>query len=80
MLRINVELLPYGGEEGAEEIGEMLISNIGTGSAKFGNYCVTFSDGESVEIQSFPREEYDFWKLILWALALKCDYYRAIVK
>jgi len=44
MLRITIELVPYGKEEFKREIGRVIIANDGTGDYRIGNYEYTLSD------------------------------------
>lgn len=44
MLRITVELVPFGKEEFKKDIGEIIIINDGTGDYKLGNYKYTIGD------------------------------------
>lgn len=43
MLRVTIELVPYGIEEEAQVIGRMLIANDGTGTVKHGNYAYAYN-------------------------------------
>ena len=43
MLRVTIELVPYGIEEEAQVIGRMLIANDGTGNMKYGNYAYAYN-------------------------------------
>ena len=47
MLRVTIELVPFGIEEEAREIGRMIIANDGTGGYGVGNYAYafTYTDG-----------------------------------
>lgn len=38
MLRITVELVPFGDEKKVRKIGEMVLANIGDGTGRFGEY------------------------------------------
>lgn len=44
MLRITIELVPYGNEDLAREIGQVKIINDGSGDHKYGNYTYELSD------------------------------------
>ncbi len=44
MLRITIELVPYGKEDLTEKISEIIIYNDGTGDYKVGNYKYELSD------------------------------------
>lgn len=43
MLRVTIELVPYGIEEEAQVIGRMLIANDGTGTVKHSNYAYAYN-------------------------------------
>lgn len=43
MLRVTIELVPFGVEEEARPIGTMLIANDGTGTPKSGNYAYAYN-------------------------------------
>jgi len=58
MLRIKIELVPYGKNEWAREIGSVIISNDGTGTESVGNYKYTLSDDTGSikgELKEFKR-------------------------
>jgi len=69
MLRVTIELVPYGIEEDAQRIGTMLIANDGTGSYKFGNYAYAYDytdrpdDPESGTVTRYSRAD-GAWKLV----------------
>jgi hypothetical protein len=69
MLRVTVELVPYGIEEEAKVIGTMLIANDGTGDYRTGNYgyVYTYADREHQiargNIKNFPRS-LGAWSLV----------------
>lgn len=51
MLRIKIELVPYGNEEWAREIGNIEIINDGTGDHQNGNYIYELWDNENSSIR-----------------------------
>ena len=70
MLRVTLEMVPFGIEERKRTIGTIEISNVG-GNAASGNYKVRHvrDDGweGSVELFAFPRKR-GAWSLLLRAL------------
>lgn len=75
MIRITIELVPYGYEEGKKEIGKGYIVNDGTGSVEDGNYYAYFNyEGYSTyvsRVEKFPRTEKNVWELLQKALVKK---------
>ena len=67
MLRVRVDIVPFGIESDSSEIGQMIIANDGTGDTSLGSYAFVYSDthGEYSEgtVKNFSRRE-GFWKLI----------------
>ena len=68
MLRITVELVPFGDESRSKQIGKGYIVNDGTGDSKTGNYDCTFYELDNdrkreVKIKNFDRSK-GFWSLI----------------
>lgn len=61
MLRITIELVPFGNDDEASVIGRMLIANEGTGDYKTGNYAYVYSytdrpdDQEFGYVKRYPR-------------------------
>lgn len=75
MLRITVELLPYGREDLKECLGIAKIWNDGTGTLYKGNYKSTFSQRgrlnriwKTCEIKDFPRQRLGIWDLLYRSL------------
>ena len=74
MLRITLELVPWGDDFLARPIGQMVIGNDSKGTLEMGDYFVKMShaspDGAVVtrEITGFPRKELNAWHLLQWAL------------
>ena len=79
MLRITIELVPYGIEDEAQTIATMLIANEGTGDYKVGNYAYVYNyadrpdDPEFGYVKRYPRING------AWELVKKClnDKYHA---
>jgi hypothetical protein len=69
MLRVTIELVPYGIEAEASTIGTMLIANDNTGDFRTGNYgyVYTYADRDhqiaSGNIKNFPRS-LGAWSLV----------------
>lgn len=76
MLRITIELVPYGIEDEAQKIATMLIANEGTGDYKTGNYAYAYNyadrpdDPEFGFVRRFPRIN-GAWSLVQKCLADK---------
>lgn len=51
MLRVTIELVPYGVEAEAKKIATMIIANDGSGDSYWGNYVYAFKEDKS-EISS----------------------------
>ena len=79
MLRITIELVPFGEEAAASKIATMLIANEGTGDYKVGNYAYVYNyvdrpdDPEFGYVKRYPRING------AWGLVKKClnDKYHA---
>lgn len=69
MLRVKIELVPFGDETKAKTIGEMLIANDGTGTAEKGNYAAVVAPDEwnGQPIMYANLKNYDR-KLSVWCL------------
>lgn len=72
MLRVTVELLPYGLEAGKRTLAVGYISNDGTGTHTVGNYRVNLRDAagrkwKTGAITNFPRT-----RLLAWDLLYRC--------
>lgn len=72
MLRITVELVPFGEEENKRKIGEMIIINEGTHpDPERGNYFVKVNSDTEQEIRFNLKDynrAYGFWRLIQLAI------------
>lgn len=72
MIRITVELVPYGIEKNKKTIAKGIITNDGTGNHVLGNYIYSISTikdasteiFDSGEIKGFRRLECSVWYLI----------------
>ncbi len=76
MLRITIELLPYGSEAHKKHLGTMEIANDGTGGLSTGNYNVRLSKRGQPKtlwkvgrVLGFPRKRLGAYDLMLRALA-----------
>jgi hypothetical protein len=69
MLRVTIELVPFGDESRARKIATMLIANDGTGDHRTGNYGYAFqyddrsNDVATGVIKNFPRAS-GAWSLV----------------
>lgn len=80
MLRVTIELVPFGVETQAKVLGRIGISNDGSGSLARGNYDVVLSDEGSftrdgkpgtwrkVKLKGFKRRRYGPYHILLAAL------------
>ena len=69
MIRIELDLYPFGSENGRENLGHIEIVNDKTGSGAKGNYRYTVVENGKKKaegyIKDFPRQQRDVFKL-LW--------------
>ena len=63
MIRVTIELVPFGIESRKKVIKRMIIANDGTGTPRRGNYVYHYGRKEG-ELKNFPRKSYNVWKLI----------------
>jgi hypothetical protein len=66
VLRVTVELVPFGEEEHAREIAQAVIYNDGTGDRAIGNYVAGFCEGGwvgSTEVKGHRRAQ-SVWALV----------------
>jgi pyoverdine/dityrosine biosynthesis protein Dit1 len=67
MIRVRVDLVPFGNEDEAKEIGQLVLANDGSGNAFTGNYVFVYADDSGKEhvgsVKDFPRKQ-SIWKLI----------------
>jgi hypothetical protein len=67
MLRVTVDLVPFGDEDAAKTIGEMIIANDGLGNEELSNYVFAlYDDKQGLDygvLQNFYRPA-GFWDLI----------------
>ena len=75
MIRVTVELLPFGDESKKKHLGTAYISNDGSGDESSGNYKVTFSKmgkpnvtWKAGTVINFPRKRLGGWDLLYRAL------------
>ena len=59
--------MPFGNEDGAREIGQLVLANDGYGNIFTGNYVFVYADDNGNEhegsVKDFPRQQ-GIWKLI----------------
>ena len=71
MLRLTIDLVPFGEEEGTEKIGEMIIGNIKMLPENYADYVYGFRDDHGVErygmVYDFDRST-GVWDLITTCL------------
>lgn len=75
MIRITIEILPFGFEDNKRTVGSMEIYNDATGTATRGNYVFKFFDklGRkrfNGEIKDFPRKQLTAWDLLFRILKI----------
>ena len=75
MIRVVIELVPYGDESQKRHLGTATIANDGTGTVQVGNYNVTLSKwGRPTQtwkrgrVEGFPRQTRGAWDLLYLAL------------
>ena len=78
MVRVTVEIVPFGRESAKRVLGTLNIVNDGTGSSILGNYFYTFfsSAGKQLgkgEVFGFPRERSRVWELLYSVLDVAKD-------
>lgn len=59
MLRITVDIIPWGNEEHRETIGVMDIINDATGTSKIGNYKIKYYDNDFLDCIDTEIKRYD---------------------
>lgn len=76
MLRITIELVPFGNEDEAQKIATMLIANEGTGDYKVGNYAYVYNYSDRPDepefgyVRRYPRIQ-GAWGLVKRVLSDK---------
>jgi uncharacterized protein involved in tellurium resistance len=55
MIRVTIELVPFGEEAYKKEIGSIIIANDGTGNQAIGNYDGRFPDDMHVRVEGHSR-------------------------
>ena len=74
MIRVTVDLVPHGEEDGKKVIGILEIWNNATGTSEKGNYCFRISEESEPniwlcgKISGFPRLQSQSWHLIYLCL------------
>ncbi len=71
MLKIRVELWPFGSEVGKREIASFDIANDGTGTVDRGNYKIRMDSKKpwiEKAVENYPRNSYHVTKLVYLAL------------
>lgn len=67
MIRVRVDLVPFGNEDEAKEIGQLVLANDGWGNVFKSNYVFVYADDNGNEyegsVKDFPRKQ-GIWKLI----------------
>lgn len=53
MLKITIELVPFGNDDEAQPIATMLIANEGTGDYKNGNYAYAYNYADRPDVPAF---------------------------
>lgn len=66
MLRVTVEIVPFGDEEEKQLLGTMEIINDGSGDGRIGNYIIRRDDAVAA-VHDYPRKA-GFWELTRQAL------------
>ena len=68
MLRIRVELVPFGNESESKQIASMIIANDGSGDSEWGNYVYAYNDSSSGVINSGAVKDHyrpmGMWNLV----------------
>lgn len=75
MLRVTIELLPYGDETRKRHLGTCEIANDASGTPTRGNYHIRFSrrgkpfsTWKETRVEGFPRKRLGAWDLLFLAL------------
>lgn len=71
MIRVSVDLLPFGQEEGRKRLATIDIANDGTGTKNRGNYKARLNpklEWEEKVVTNYPRESYHVSKLLYLVL------------
>lgn len=67
MIKVTVELFPYGNKDKRQVIAEAVIINDGTGGFEKGNYDVRLDKLEPIKVRNHLREK-GIWALIAQSL------------
>ena len=78
MLRVTVELVPYGVEEDARVIGTMLIANDGSGNYQYADYAFAYQNDNNPSVIAKGTVKHHarslgFWPLIKRVLSATSD-------
>ncbi len=72
MIRVRVDLVPFGNEDQAKEIGQLVLANDGSGNEFTGNYVFVYADNSGTEyegsVKDFPRRQ-GIWELLAECLS-----------
>ncbi len=79
MVRITIEIVPYGSLENKRILGSVDIINDGTGTKTIGNYSVTAINGNGkvfrkCKIEGYRRKADSIWKLMKMVFDIIVDY------
>ena len=76
MIRVRVDLVPFGNEDEAKEIGQLVLANDGFGNAFTGNYVFVCADDSGREyegsVKDYPRKR-GIWELLAECLSNSVD-------
>lgn len=72
MLRVIIDLCPFGDESKARKIGEMVIGNTGSAGGNLANYVVLLEGIEVAQVEAFDRGEGP-WELVAEAVGKLTD-------
>lgn len=67
MIRVTIELLPFGGETGRKTLATIDIANDGTGTGSRGNYKARLNpkhEWTEKVVEDWPRQSYPVQKLL----------------
>lgn len=67
MIRVTVDLVPFGDESQSRKIAEMIIANDGSGDSEWGNYVYAFKDNYTDPTSGSVADHYrplGIWPLV----------------
>ena len=78
MLRVTVELVPFGIEEDAQVIGTMLIANDGSGNSQYADYAFAYHNDSNPNVIAKGTVKHHarslgFWPLVKRVLSATLD-------